>query len=275
MDTSDIQFFLLESVYSLSLYKNIVITGASSGVGKALALFYSRPGVNLCLIARGVSGSFSDLIIDCKAKGATIYPFYVDVCIGSSMDEVANSFINEVGSIDLVIANAGIREVEDEGNQDASIPHLVMGVNFFGVLNTVRPFLPLFKKQNSGHIAVISSIAAYRGMPNSGIYSASKAALNVWFESLRLRTAKNKLKITVISLSFVNTPMTSKLPFWMPGLMEPEEAASKIGRAIAHNCRTIIIPWQSKIIWGLLILMPNILFDKFIIFAKRFGPKRK
>ncbi len=254
---------------------NIVITGASSGVGRALALHYSRPDVHLCLISRGLTANLSDVSDLCRQLGATTYLFNADVSNEVEMDSVAHSFIASVGAVDLVIANAGIREVEDGGNRNSTLPRRVMDVNFFGVLNTVRPFLPAFKHHKKGHIAVISSIAAYRGMPNSGIYSASKAALNVWFESLRLRSAASNIKITVISLSFVNTPMTSKLPFWMPGLMEPEVAAAKIARAIERNCRTIIIPWQSKIIWGILIVMPNIIFDKFILFAKKFGPKRK
>lgn len=254
---------------------NIIITGASSGVGRALALHYSRPNVNLCLIARGITADLADVGELCKLRGASIFLFEGDVSNEQRMADIANSFIKSVGSVSLVIANAGIREVEDDANQDASIPRRVMNVNFFGVLNTIRPFLPLFKIQNKGQIAVISSIAAYRGMPNSGIYSASKAALNVWLESLRLRLSKSNVVVTVISLSFVNTPMTAKLPFWMPGLMEPEAAARKIGKAILKKSRTTIIPWQSWIIWGCLVIMPNILFDKFILLAKKFGPKRK
>lgn len=255
--------------------KNIVITGASSGVGRALAIHYSRPDINLCLVARGITADLSVVSELCRLRGATVYQFNADVSIEQDMIDVANSYIESVGSVDLVIANAGIREVEDDANQDSAIPRKVMEVNFFGVLNTIRPFLPIFKNQNKGQIAVISSIAAYRGMPNSGIYSASKAALNVWLESLRLRCYKNNLVVTVISLSFVNTLMTAKLPFWMPGLMEPEAAARKIGKAIAKKSRTTIIPWQSWIIWGCLVVMPNILFDKFILLAKKFGPKRK
>jgi short-subunit dehydrogenase len=190
------------------------------------------------------------------------------------MRSIAKRFISAVGTVDLVVANAGIREVEDENNQDLSISRRVMNVNFFGVLNTVSPFLLNFKEQNKGHIAVISSIAAYRGMPNSGIYSASKAALNIWFESLRLRMG-GYLKITVISLSFVSTEMTAKLPFWMPGLLTPDEAATKIGKAILKKNRTVIIPWQSAIIWSLLNNMPNRLYDSFILFAKKYGPRKR
>lgn len=259
----------------MSSYKNIVITGASSGVGRALAIYYAGPNTNLCLISRGITSPIADTEDICKRKGASTFTFSADVQDESSMRSIAKSFISAVGAVDLVIANAGIREVEDENNQDLSISKRVMNVNFFGVLNTVSPFLLMFKEQKNGHIAVISSIAAYRGMPNSGIYSASKAALNIWFESLRLRISGDNLKITVISLSFVSTEMTARLPFWMPGLLTPDEAATKIGNAILRKKRTIIIPWQSAIIWSLLNNMPNRLYDGFILFAKKYGPRRR
>lgn len=258
----------------MNVYKNIVITGASCGIGKALALYYAKPDVNLCLIARGISAPMKELDQLCRAQGASTFIFHADVVDEQSMRKIAAQFVNSVGVIDLVIANAGIRQVEDENNQDLSIARKVMDVNFFGVLNTISPYLPVFKSQRGGHLAIISSIAAYRGMPNSGIYSASKAALNIWFESLRLRCKLDNIKITVISLSFVNTEMTANLSFWMPGLLSPIQSAQKIAKAIEKGCRTVIIPWQSKIIWSILIVMPNIFYDRFILLAKKYGTKK-
>ena len=176
--------------------------------------------------------------------------------------------------VDIVIANAGIRGEEDQDCQDTHIPEEIMRVNYFGVVNTFSPFIRPMKAAGHGQLVVISSIASFRGTPNSGAYSASKAAVNVWSESLRLRLVAHGVGLTTVCLGFVNTAMTEGLPFWMPGILTSEEAAVLIAGKIRKKVRVAILPWQSRLIWNVFRILPGTIYDKLILWAKANGPKR-
>lgn len=247
---------------------NIFITGASSGIGEALAQQYAGKNVCLGLVARE-RGRLFDIAARCEALGATVVTYEADVTDFLKMHKIATDFLNITGSsIDLVIANAGIREVEDDFLTDISIPRKLIEVNYLGVINTFSPFLRTCIKQSRGSLTVISSISSLRATHNSGAYSASKAAVDLWCEALRLRLLPYKVNVTVINLGFVSTAMTKGLAFKMPGILSPERAAELISAKINKRVRSVTLPWQSRIIWGIFCMMPGKLYDFVINFAK-------
>jgi short-subunit dehydrogenase len=249
------------------------ITGASSGVGAALGEYYAQAGTVLALLARR-EVELKNVSDKCRAKGAVVHEYVADVTSIEAVRKCVNDFLTQVDHVDIVIANAGIRGEEDQDCQDTYIAEEVMRVNYFGVINTFSPFIKQMKAIGQGQLVAISSIASFRGTPNSGAYSASKAAVNVWTESLRLRLMPHGVNVTTIGLGFVNTAMTSDLPFWMPGILSPQKAAMLIANAIKSKARLPIIPWQSRIIWNGFRILPGLIYDKSILLAKAYGPKR-
>lgn len=251
----------------------VCITGAATGIGAALAEYYAQAGTVLALMARK-EGDLLATSEKCNTKGAVVHKYYVDVTDIEAMRRCADDLLGRVAQVDIVIANAGIRGEEDMDCQDTQIPEEVIRVNYLGVINTFSPFIRPMKAKNHGRLVVISSIAAFRGTPNSGAYSASKAAVNVWTESLRLRLISNGISVTTICLGFVDTDMTAGLPFWMPGILTPKGAAALIAKNIAKKARVVVLPWQSRFIWTVFRILPGSLYDQFIILAKAYGPKR-
>ncbi len=258
---------------SKTVMRVVFITGASSGIGAALGEFYARKGTTLALLARDIAG-LRTVSEKCRSNGATVYEYVADVTDIEAMRACVADLLGRVEGIDIVIANAGIRGEEDVDCQDTTIAEEIMRVNFFGVINTFSPFIQSMKSINHGQLVAISSIASFRGTPNSGAYSASKAAVNVWTESLRLRLISHGIGITTICLGFVNTAMTAELPFWLPGVLSPEKAAELIACSIDKRARVVILPWQSRFIWTGFRILPGVLYDKLILWAKANGPKR-
>lgn len=253
--------------------KVICITGASSGIGAALAVQYAGPRVVLGLFARDEIG-LKAVSEKCRSIGAEVYEYLADVTDVNVMRSCAADLLGRVDGVDIVIANAGIRGEEDMDCQDTHIAEEIMRVNYFGVINTFSPFIRPMKARQHGQLAIISSIASFRGTPNSGAYSASKAAVNVWSESLRLRLLPHGVGLTTICLGFVNTAMTEGLPFWMPGILAPERAARLIAKNINNKRRVVTLPWPSKLIWSMFRILPGFAYDKLILLAKAYGPKR-
>ena len=254
-------------------FKSIWITGASSGIGKALSEYYAAPGVTLGLASRGAE-QLEEVANNCRRRGATVHQYLMDVSDTQEAKMCASEFLQQVGSVDLVIANAGIRIEEDLDFQESWIPLQTMSTNFMGVINTFAPFIPSMKKTRKGSLAVISSIAAFRGTPNSGAYSASKAAINVWTESLRLRLKSYGIQVSTLCVGFVNTEMTRTLPFWMPGLLSAERAAEMIADGIRKRKRVMTFPWQAKLLWTCFRILPGPIYDALILWAKAHSPNR-
>jgi short-subunit dehydrogenase len=251
----------------------VCITGASSGIGAALGEYYAQSGTTLALLARDEI-ELKSVSEKCRAKGAVVHEYLADVTDLVAMRKCVADLLSRVEGVDIVIANAGIRGEEDVDCQDTQIAEETMRVNYFGVINTFSPFIRPMKARGRGQLAVISSIASFRGTPNSGAYSASKAAVNVWTESLRLRLIPHGIGLTTICMGFVNTAMTAGLPFWMPGILSAEQAAALIAKSIEKKMRVVTLPWQSRFIWSVFRIMPGMLYDKLIIWAKAHGPKR-
>ena len=255
-------------------HKRIVITGASSGIGAALAVHYAAPGVLLCLIAR-TEAAMREVAQQCIARGSAVNVYVADVTDAARMREVSTQILAEVGLPDLVIANAGIR-IEDPADYTYSTAAAeIMAVNYHGVIHSFASFIAPMKQRGSGHLVAVSSIAALRATPNSGIYSASKGAVNLWTEGLRLQLAPHNVAVTTACSGFVRTAMTADIPFHMPGILSPEQAAAIIAQAVAKRRSRIVFPWQSRLIWGIFAAMPGGMYDQVILLAKKLWPKRK
>lgn len=219
---------------------SIFITGASSGLGKALAEAYASSEVCLFLCGRNKERLF-ETAANCKEKGAEVYTYLFDVTDAFAAQEaILNA--DATHPIDLLIANAGISGGvlgEPEGGAQT---RQIFNTNIFGVVNSVLPALERMRKRKSGQIAIIASIAGYRGLPSAPAYSASKSCVKAWGEALRGWLRDEKIKVNVICPGFIKTPLTDANVFKMPFLMQPQKAARIIKKGIAKNKAIIAFP---------------------------------
>jgi short-subunit dehydrogenase len=236
----------------------VVLTGASSGIGAALARHYAAAGATLALIARrreALERLAAGLGAPCE-----IYP--VDVRDAKGLAQAAGHFIGRHGHPDIVIANAGasVGTLTDCAD-DTPVFQELLDINVVGLVNTFQPFLAGLRERGAGTLAGIASVAGYRGLPGAGAYSASKAAAIAYLESLRLELRGSGIKVVTICPGFVDTPMTRVNPYPMPFLMQPDKAAAKIAAAIARGKRYTVMPWQMAVVARVLHIMPGWLFD--------------
>ena len=179
--------------------------------------------------------------------------------------------IKTVGIPDIVIANAGVSTgTLNSEKEDLVTFKRVMDINLYGVMHTFLPFMKTFKKRKSGQLVGIASVAGIRGLPGSGAYSSSKAALMNYLESLRIEMLPFNIQVTTIAPGYIKTPMTHSNPYAMPFILEVDEAVSLFMRAIDRKEKFIIIPWQMNIVGKLMRLLPASAWD---FLAKR-GPKK-
>lgn len=219
---------------------SIFITGASSGLGKALAESYAAPDKCLFLCGRNKERLY-ETAANCKEKGAEVYTYLFDVTDAFAVQEaILNA--DGVHPIDLLIANAGISGGvlgEPEGGAQT---RQIFNTNVFGVVNSVLPTLERMRKRKSGQVVVISSIAGYRGLPYAPAYSASKSCVKAWGEALRGWLKDENIKVNVVCPGFIKTPLTDANAFKMPFLMQPTRAAKIIIKGIAKNKPIIAFP---------------------------------
>ena len=226
-------------------YSSIVITGASSGIGEALALDYAAPGVALGLNGRD-SARLEAVAKACRAKGAVVEATPIDVTDRQALGAWLEQF-DDSHPVDLLIANAGISIDKDNSSlDDFAIIRRTFDVNLGGVLNSVEPLLPRMTQRRAGQVAVVSSLAGFIGLPYSASYNASKAAVRVWGESIRLVLKRSSIGVSVICPGFVVSRMTAKAPFPMPFLMSAERASSIIRKGLARNKARIAFPFGTK-----------------------------
>jgi short-subunit dehydrogenase len=231
----------------------ILITGASSGLGEALARAYAGPGTTLYLLARRAE-RLVKLSDDLRKKGATPVGYEADVRDRNRMQEIARDILGKNGLPDLIVANAGIRGPE-RGNGSLAM-EAILETNVLGVLYTVEPFLPDLRKARKGQIAVVGSLAGYRGLPEAGAYCASKAALAAWTGSLRYEMEGSGVSVSLINPGFVQTEMTRHNPYPMPFLLSAPEAARKIRKGLERKKALIEPPFPLAILVRLLALLP-------------------
>ena len=226
-------------------FSSIVITGASSGIGEALALDYARPGVALALTGRD-AGRLESVAAACRAKGATVVADTVDVVARETFAAWLTAF-DDAHPVDLVIANAGISIDKDNSSlDDFSVIRRTLDVNLGGMLNTVEPLIARLIARKRGQIAVVASLAGFIGLPYSASYNASKAAVRVWGESVRYVLKKHGVGVSVVCPGFVVSRMTANAPFPMPFLMTAQRASAIIRRGLARNHARIAFPVGTK-----------------------------
>lgn len=244
----------------------VFITGASSGIGLALAAQYASQGATLGLVARradaltAFAGRFPHLSI-------SIY--LADVRDEAAIAQAASQFIDEHGLPDVVIANAGISKGVETGHGDLAAFREVMDVNCFGMAATFEPFAKRMSEARRGTLVGIASVAGVRGLPGSGAYSASKAAALAYLESLRVEMRPFGVAVVTIAPGYIRTPMTARNPYPMPFLMDVERFAEKAAGAIARKVRFAVIPWPMRIVATLLGCLPRWLYDRLFEKAPR------
>jgi short-subunit dehydrogenase len=222
---------------------HVLITGASSGIGAALARTYAGPGVRLALFGRDEARTRA-VAETCRAKGALVAAVLVDVTDAETMAQ-AVTLVDDAHSLDLVIANAGIAGTMLRGDDGTA---QLFAVNVMGVVHTVEPLLPRLVERGHGQVAFMSSLASFVARPGAAAYCASKAAVRIWGEGLRERLAPKGVEVSVICPGFIDTPLTRKNPFPMPMLMDAEAAARLIKDRLARGQGRIAFPLP--LYWG-------------------------
>ena len=202
--------------------KKIWITGASSGIGKALAEKFSLEGWKVAISARRKE------ILDEMAEKENIFSYPLDVTNQNQIKDVFSKIINDFGDLDLCVFSSGTYDPKLEQEINIKQNKFVMETNFFGVLYCIKAVEKYFKEKKEGHISIVSSIAGYRGLPNSSGYGPSKAALTNLTESLYFDFKKYNVRISLVSPGFIKTPLTDKNEFQMPFIKSPEFAAEKM-----------------------------------------------
>ncbi|SHL80728.1 hypothetical protein SAMN05216428_106118 [Nitrosospira sp. Nsp11] len=243
----------------------VVISGASSGLGRALARHYARLGATLGLIARR-----ADLLETLAAELPGASTYVADVRDAGAMQAAARDFMRRHGCPDIVIANAGISSgTLTEYAEDSEVFESILATNVIGMVNLFQPFISVMRTAGQGSLVGIASVAGYRGLPGSGAYSASKAAAISYLESLRVEMHRNGVSVITVCPGYVATPMTANNPFRMPFLLTAEEVAEKIVRIIENKVLFTVIPWQMAIVARVLKFLPNFLYDRLFANAPR------
>ena len=246
--------------------RRIVITGASAGIGEALARHYAAPDTVIGLIAR----RREPLQALAAALPGRCEIHVLDVTDGAALERAAREFCTRHGTPDLVIANAGV-SIGTHGDDAADVAKLrrVPDVNVVGLAATLAAFAPAMRAAGRGTLCGIASVAGFRGLPGAGAYSASKAAAIKWLEALRAELAGSGVSVVTICPGYIDTPMTQVNRYRMPFLLTADEAARRFARAIAARRRLVVIPWQMALVSVLLRLAPAWLYDRFAARAPR------
>ena len=246
--------------------QRIFLTGASSGLGTALARLYGESGAVLGLAAR--RGEKLDQLAAELSAPCFTYP--LDVADSQAVARAAEDFIQRAGVPDIVIANAGISigTLTEDGN-DLAVFARVMAVNVQGMVNTFHPFVAPMRRERRGRLVGISSVASIRGLPGAGAYCASKAAVNAYLESLRVELHGSGVGVSTVVPGYIATPMTAMNSYPMPFLLPAPEAARRIIRRIARGESYAVVPWQMALVARVLHLLPIPLFDRLFAHAGR------
>ena len=248
----------------------IFITGASSGIGEALARHYAAQGATLGLVAR----RGTELGRLAAELGAATRTYACDVRDAQSMRAAAADFVASHGSPDVVIANAGIsRGTLTQVSADTRAFEEIIAINLIGMVNTFQPFVDAMTAARRGKLVGIASVAGYRGLPGAAAYSASKAAVIAYLEALRVELNPSGVRVITICPGYIATPMTKGNPYPMPFLLSADAAATKIGRIIERGASYAVIPWQMAVLARILRVVPNWLFDRVLMDAPR-KPRR-
>lgn len=242
----------------------VFITGASSGIGQALAQRYYNAGWRVALVARREA----EMAAWAAAQGWATERWRVygaDVAQADSIVSAANACLTELGLPDVVVANAGISVGMDTADRaDLDVMAQTLAINLYGMAATFHPFIEPMRARGSGALAGIASVAAIRGLPGHGAYCASKAGVVSYCESLRGELRGQGLKVVTIVPGYVDTPLTRGNRYAMPFLMHPERFADRAFAAIEAGASYRVIPWQMGVVAKLMRVLPNAMFDRLL-----------
>ncbi|PJZ70736.1 3-ketoacyl-ACP reductase [Leptospira perolatii] len=243
--------------------KKVIITGASSGIGRELALLYGKTGHDIAITSRRKE-SLEKLASEIKAlnSGAKVYVQSLDVSVSEQNLKVISGLIAEMGGLDLFIANAGISTSSSFGGKSFEADQKVIETNLIGAIAGIAAVVPFFREQGSGQIVGISSVAGFRGLPGSASYSSSKAGLSAYLEALRAEVRRFGIKVTAIFPGFIDTPINQKMES-RPFVISVEKGARIIFRKIEKKVRSAIVPWfpWTFIVW-FMKRVPEFLWEK-------------
>lgn len=245
----------------------VFITGASSGIGEALAVYYAGQGATLGLAAR------RNEVLEAlnQRLGGQHACYALDVSDAPALHEAATDFIARFGAPDIIIANAGVSAgTLSEFEEDLAAFRRIMDINVFGMAATFAPFIPVMKAvAGEKRLVGIASVAGIRGLPGAEAYSASKAAAIAYLESLRLEMRPYGIKVVTIAPGYIETPMTEINPYKMPFLLPVDQAASRFAAVIARGTSYSVIPWPMGVVAKILRALPNWLYDRLFTSAPR------
>ena len=231
--------------------KKIWVTGASSGIGRAVAEKFAKEGWKVAVSAR------REEILNEMSKNENIFSFPLDVTNFDNCKSTFDKILNQFGNIDICFLCSGTYDPKKEQEINIEQNKFVMNVNYFGTLNCVKSVEEYFKKEKKGHISIVSSIAGYRGLPNSSGYGPSKAALTNFAESIYFDFKKFNIKVSIVSPGFIKTSLTDKNEFRMPFLRSAEFAADKIyDGLIKSNSFEIHFPKQLTLLLKFFRILP-------------------
>jgi short-subunit dehydrogenase len=240
----------------------VLITGASSGIGKALASQYAAQGCRLALVARQID-SIKKWLFQESIRAESYELYSADVTDADSMARLAEACVQRQGLPDVVIANAGISiGVDTSLRSDLDVMARVIATNLMGAANTFGPFIAPMVARGSGTLVGVGSVASIRGLPGHGGYCASKAGVVSFCESLRGELRGSGVKVVTLCPGYIATPLTQNNHYSMPFLMQPEAFALQAVRAIAQGVSYRVIPWQMGWVAKVLRLLPNAVFDR-------------
>jgi len=238
----------------------VLITGASSGIGRGLAAELARRGASIGLLARRRE-LLDEIVQEITRSGGRAVALAADVRHPDEVRSVTSELRKQFGHIDVLIANAGVTAVTDAAQLDPEQFADVLNVNLMGAVNSVAAVLPEMLQRGSGHLVAISSLAAYRGHRKAAAYSASKSALSTFFESVRLDLIGTGIDVSIIHPGFIKTPLTAKRKSRLPFIMEVDRAVGKIIHAIEKRKKSFAFPWQLAMYVHTGMIMPNFLYD--------------
>lgn len=239
----------------------VLMTGASSGIGRSVAIELGREGARVALVARR-EDQLDDVAREVRAAGGETLVLPADVSDRDAAARTVEATLREWGQIDTVIANAGVGVTRPAHKLRIDDVETMIRVNYLGAVYVVLAALPPMVERKSGHVVGVSSLAAYRGLPGSAGYSASKAALSAFLESMRIDLRPHGVLVTTVHPGFVRTPMTDKNKFPMPFIMDVDKAARIMVQGIKAGRSEVNFPWQLAGIMKAVRRIPNAVYDR-------------
>jgi short-subunit dehydrogenase len=233
-----------------------VVTGASSGIGWALAKELAAQKCRVGLVARRAD-KLEALAMEIRQDGGTVALAAADVAERQPTQQALRQLRDQLGPIDLLIANAGVGAPTHLNPLNIDQVERMFRVNLFGVIYSIEAVLPDMLSRKSGHLAAVSSLASYKGLPGESAYCASKAAVNTYLEGLRIQLRPHHIAVTTICPGFVKTPMTEPFDFKMPFVIDAATAARRIVKALGRRRKVYNFPWQTTVLMKLTRWLPD------------------